>query len=218
MADSPFLRKEIPQTQSRLKWQATIHAGPDTSEILGLGKNSNTSQVLSQLVTGSSTQLIGAIENLEIVQTRTLVERYGFGPNPHQPFQVVPTSLSAALKLSKVVLFGQSTADKVFNFYPNNLLFQQLPFVIQADLPGLSGGTSITHFFLGCWFIDSHVQFGVNSGSDQRLINTCNVKVTRQITLDGTGASIDGNIGTDVVGGILSFGDNQNTLDDFDLT
>ena len=222
---TPFLRQELPQTGTRLKWQATISAGPDISEILGINQNSTFGELgaayTSRLISGlGKLQTIAAVEHLEFLQTRTFVERYGFGPNPHEPFQIVPTSYSSSLKLDKVLLFNVGVAEQVFNFSPNNLLFQQLPFVIQVALPPGTNGRTITHYFIGCWFVDSHLSFSTTD-ADQRLVQSMNVKVTKTLTLDGTSASIDSVAGfaSDVVGGVItSSASSQLLLDNFNLT
>ena len=217
---TPVLRNELPQTLTRLKWQAKIKAGLDTSEILGLGKNSSTSRALAQAMAGSLED-VGAIENLDFTQNRTLVERYGFSSASHVPFQTVPVAVApVTLKLSRVVLFNKTAKiDQVFNFTPNNILFQQIPFLIHLSLPGQNGGQNIDHYFLGCWFVDSHMNFSMASNADQRVIMDANIKVTSLLTLDGSLASLDGvNILQDTVGGVLTAHDNQAVLDDFNLT
>lgn len=218
-------RNELPNTLTRLKWQARIRVGIDTSGVLGLTPDVQEGAVnFSQLLT-SNLKDVGAVDSLEPIQTRTMTERFGFGPNPHQAFEVVPTSLSVVLKLNKIVLFNLPDAEKIFNFYPSNLLFQQLPFILQVDAPSLPGpaGTpaspQITHFFLGCWFADTSVRFSSSEKEDQRLIQTATVKCARMITQDGSNASAtEASALSATVGGVLALGNNQAILDDLELT
>lgn len=222
---NPVKREEITRTLTRQKWQAKIRAGIDPSQVLGLTPDViDGATAFSQVVTNNLKD-IGAIETLDIVQTRTMVERLGFGPNPTQPFEVVPTSLTVALKATKAVLFNLSEAEAVFNFFPNNLLHQQLPFIIQVDLPGLpaEGSTPasppVTHFFLGCWFINSNLRFSVTERDDQKLIQTCDIKCARMVTQDSSNASSTAaGVAKTTIGGVLAYGNNQALLDDFGLT
>jgi hypothetical protein len=225
VATTPFKRFELPSTATRLKWQARIRVGIDTSQVLGLTTDVadgvvNTSQLLT-----SNLKDVGAVESLEVIQTRNLVERFGFGPNTQQAFEVVPTAISVVLKLSKAVLFNLPEAESVFNFYPANLLFQQLPFIIQLDtpsLPGVNGAPAsphITHFFLGCWFSDSSVRYSTTEKDDQRLIQSATVRCARVVTQDGSNASSTAATAlAATVGGVLALGNAQAGLDDFQLT
>ena len=221
----PFNRTELPKTQSRLKWQAKIRVGLDLEYILGLTPDVADGVVnFSQVVTNNLKD-IGSIESLEITQSRALVERYGFGANTSQPFEVAPTQLKVVLKLSKVILHNLSEAENIFNFYPANLLFQQLPFVIQVTQPQIMGGNgvptspAITHFFLGCWFAESTVRLSVTDKEDQRLIQSATVLCSHMLTHDGTNASLTGvNALQATFGGLLAIGGAQAILDDMELT
>ena len=222
---NPVKREEITRTLTRQKWQAKIRASIDPSQVLGLTPEViGNATAFSQVVTNNLKD-IGAIETLEVLQTRTLVERLGFGPNPTQAFEIVPTSLSVGLKASKSVLYNLSEAESVFNFYPSNLLFQQMPFIIQVDLPSLPARDSapasppVTHFFLGCWFINSNLRFSVTDREDQKLIQSCDIKCARMVTQDSSNASSTAaGIAKATIGGVLAYGDNQALLDDFGLT
>ena len=71
----PFLRNEIPATNTRLKWQAKIRVGLDLSQILGLTPDVADGVVnFSQLV-ANNLKDVGAIESCEIVQTRNNIWR-----------------------------------------------------------------------------------------------------------------------------------------------
>ena len=228
MAQQPLIRSEITKTAARTKWAIKLKVGPDLTDILGF--NQSLTEVLiagaqaaqsSNLIIGQL-QDIGSVESIEIVQNRSLLERYAFGPNPGQPFQIAPQQVTVSLRLSKVILKKPSLAESVFNFFPNNLLFQQVPFVIYLRDIGSGNpadNTFIEHYFFGCWFADSTVTYDVTSKSDQILINNANVKVTRMLTLDPTNA---GNpaavIAKNAIQGILAVGDAQNLLDDLELT
>jgi len=162
---------------------------------------------------------------LEIVQTRNMIERFGFGPNPLQPFEVVPIGVSVTLKLTKAVLFNLQDAEQTFNFYPNNILYQQLPFIIQVDAPGKPAqdgspaSPHLTHYFLGCWFTNTSVRYSMTDKDDQRLIQTADVKCSRMITQDSSSASSTAaNATAALFGGVLAFGNNQAILDDLELT
>jgi hypothetical protein len=221
----PFLRNEIPSTNNRLKWQAKIRVGIDVNGVLGLTPEVQDGVVnFSQLVTNNLKD-IGSVESLEVVQTRTMIERHGFGPNPLQAFEVVPTVIGVVLKMNKAVLFNLPEAESVFNFYPSNLLFQQLPFILQVDAPGkvnpdgTPASPHLTHYFLGCWFTNTSVRYSTTEKEDQRLIQTADVRCARMITQDGSAASsLVANAAASVVGGVLAYGNKQATLDNVGLT
>ena len=222
---TPFLRNEIPSTANRLKWQAKIRVGIDTSGVLGLSPEVTDGVVnFSQLLTNNLKD-VGSVESLEVIQTRQMTERFGFGPNTAQPFEVVPTNIMVTLKLSKAVLFNLPDAEKIFNFYPNNLLFQQLPFILQVDAPGKNNpdGTPasphLTHYFLGCWFTTSSVRYSTTEKDDQRLIQSADVKCSRIVTQDESLAASPAASATSfLVGGVLAYGENQAFLDNLELT
>jgi hypothetical protein len=223
---TPFKRTEFPNTLTRLKWQAKIRVGIDTSGVLGLSPDLVQDGVVatSQLLTNNLKD-VGAVESLEVLQTRTMLDRFGFGPNPLQSFEIVPTGITVVLKLSKAVLFNLPEAEALFNFYPSNLLYQQLPFILQVDSPSLQGpaGTPasprLTHFFLGCWFTDTSVRYSTTERDDQRLIQSASVKCARIVTQDGSNASsFTASALSSTVGGVLALGNNQAILDDLELT
>ncbi len=222
---TPFLRTEIPATLIRQKWQAKIRVGLDVSDILGLTQDVKDGVVnFSQLLTNNLKDA-GSIESLEIVQTRNVQERFAFNSNPMQAFEVVPMGISVVLKLSKAVLYNLPEVESVFNFYPSNLLFQQLPFIIQVDSPSqpARGATPasprLTHLFLGCWFADTSVRYTMTEKDDQRLIQSANVKCARIYTQDGSNASSTvANALSATIGGVLALGENQAALDDLELT
>ena len=216
---TPFKSGEIPKTLARLKWAIKIMAGPDPSEILGLGQ---TSFELAASYTSLFEQLVevGTVESLEIVQNKTLKERFAFGPNPLQPFQVVPQSLSVTLRMTKVMLKALPRAEQLFNFFPSNLVFQQLPFIIHLQDRGDSsdsGKSSVHHFLSGCWFQDSTIKYDVVAREDTRLIQAVTVKCARMFTLDDSiqGSRAQG-VST-VIGGVVSASGAQEVIDDLGL-
>lgn len=223
--DQPFLRNEIPSTLNRLKWQAKIRVGIDVTGVLGLTPEVTDGVVnFSQLVTNNLKD-VGSVESLEVVQTRTIIGRRGFGPNPLQDFEEVPIGIDVVLKLSKAVLFNLQDAEQIFNFAPNNLLYQQLPFILQVDAPGKNNpdGTPasphLTHYFLGCWFTNTSVRYSATEKEDQRLIQAADVKCARMITQDGSlASSTAANATAALFGGVLAYGDNQAAIDNLELT
>lgn len=221
----PFKRNEIPSTVNRLKWQAKIRVGIDPSGILGLTPDVQDGVVNFTQAVANNLVDVGSVESLEVLQIRTMVGRRAFGPNPLQDFEEVPVGIDVVLKLSKAVLFNMSEAESVFNFYPNNLLYQQLPFILQVDLPGRDGlngspaSPHITHYFLGCWFTNTSVRYSSTEKDDQRLIQAADVKCARMITQDSSSASSTAaNAASALIGGVLAYGDNQAILDDLELT
>lgn len=220
---TPFLRDEVPVTLSRLKWAAKIKTGPDLTDILGFTQSATdlTVAAASQLLAQNLVD-VGAVEELEVLQSKALMERYAFGPNPQQPFQIVPLQTTVTLRLSKVVLKSLPQAEKLFSFYPSNLLNQQMPFVIYLNdvgNPADGGATACEHYFFGCWFADSAVKYGTIEPGDSRLIQRATVKVTRMLTLDQSAAGSPTAVALqNVFGGILAQGENQNLLDDLELT
>ncbi len=224
----PLLRTELPQTLSRLKWAAKIRVSPDLSDILGFpqsltaavaatGAAINRSQ-FSSLVQNNS-QLVGAIESLEIVQTKGLVERFGFNENSQEAFQVAPVQFSKTLTMSKALIRSLGVAEKAFNFFPSNLAFQQTPFIIHVNEPGQDGANGVEHFFFNCWFADSVVKYDVTDVANVKLIQTCRIKCGRMLTLDDSDAGSPGSLLLQsVFGGILAVDSVQNVIDDLDLT
>lgn len=220
----PFKRSELPSTLTRLQWQAKIRVGIDTAAVLGLTQAAtDLAANASQLLTANM-KTVGAVESLEPVQSRGQVERFGFGPNPYQPFEIAPMGVSVVLKMTKAVFFNLPDAERIFNFYPSNLLYQQLPFILQVDAPAQnnqSGGPAsppLTHLFLGCWFAETSVRYSVTEKDNQRMIQSATVRCASMVTFDGSLAS---GITTDVLsqtfGGVLASGNNQAILDDFQL-
>ena len=224
---APFNRQELPSTLTRLKWQAKIRVGLDLTQVLGLTQadvsavtsNTNTSQLLT-----ANMKTVGAIESLEPVQSRQLLDRFAFGPNPYQPIDVLPFGINVVLRMSKAVLFNLQDAEQIFNFYPSNLLLQQLPFVIQVDAPqqtNQSGGPAsppLTHLFLGCWFAETSVRYSVTEKDDQRMLQAATVRCAQMITFDGSLAAGNASgVLAQTFAGIAAYGNNQAILDDFPL-
>ena len=201
---SPFIRKEFPKTLSRQRWSISLKVGLDVSDILGLG-SVETAAGLTSLIQ-NNLQNFGSVESFEIDQGKDLYERFALGPDSAQPFQVTPMQIKTALKLSRVLLKNMENAQQVFNFYPNNLIHQQLPFVIEAIDPGdgVNLKTQVIHYFFGCWFTDSNIKYEVTSREDQRLIHTVSVKVGRTLTLDNSiGGNAVVNAAQNILGGVL---------------
>ncbi len=192
---TPTLHEEFQKTFSREKWAIKIKAGPDVSDIIGLNPDlaggvaatAAAGAGFSNLVANSLLD-VGTIEKIGIKQIRSLKERYALGPNPHQPFQIVPQNVTTTISLSRVVLKRFPEVERTFNFLPQNLIFQQLPFLIELTDRGDDGdgdlSTAIQHFFTGCWFVDSNVEYSMADKGDQRVIQNVNIKVTRMLTFD----------------------------------
>lgn len=228
---TPFKREELPQTLSRIKWSAKIRVSPDLSDVLGFpqsltaavaatGSAINRTQ-FSSLVDNNS-QLVGAIESLELVQNRSLIERFSFNENSQEAFQVVPVQFTKTLRMSKALLRNLGVAEQSFNFYPNNLAFQQTPFIIHIHEPGLAaqnGSGDIDHFFFNCWFADSVVKYDATDRDDVKLIQATTIKCGRMLTLDDSSAGSPGSLLLQsVFGGITAIDDVQNVIDDLSLT
>jgi hypothetical protein len=186
----PDLRQDtaIPKTLARLRWAVKLKVGLDVSDIAGLSPSTvDAAASLTQLVTNNLKD-VGSVEEIELTQNRTIEERYAFNSNPLEPFQTVPMRLGRALKLSGVKLKAMSEAESVFNWFPNNLVFQQMPFVLQIIDAGDTDkqNTLVQHYIFNCWFADSSVKWSTTDTRDQRLIQTVNVKCGRILTLDGS--------------------------------
>lgn len=218
----PIFREEVPLTLSRLRWAIKLRVGLDTEDILGLAQSASdlTLSAFSELVT-QNLQDVGSVEQLEVIQNKSLVERRVFGANPVQAFQIVPQSLSVTLRASKVALKIFQKPEKDLNFYPTNLVHQQMPFLIQATDIGnpRDGGASLTeHFFFGCWFADTRMKWDVVDKADQRLIQDATIKCARMFTLDQSNAGDPATIALqNVFGGIIASGENQDLIDDLEL-
>ncbi len=211
---------ELPVTQARLRGQIRIKAGPDTTDVLGLDSGladlaaMSASSVASNLV-AAQLQDIGSIESLDIVQVRDTRTRYAFGPNPQQAFQVVPLSHKITLTASKVLLKNLTTAEKVFNFAPSNLVFQQVPFTIVITDIGddKNTDTQVVHYIFGCWFQNSTVKYDVTNRDDQRLINNVTITCGRVLTFDNSYAGSKGVTALrNVFSGIQAVEDVQNLV------
>jgi hypothetical protein len=199
---SPFTRKEFPKTLSRQRWSLTLKVGLDINEILGLGASATSSVAgLSQII-DNNLQTFGSVDSLEIIQSKTVHERLALGPNSAQPFQVTPLNTLTQVKLNRIQLKQMENAQQVFSFFPNNLLHQQIPFIMEAIDPGdgVNPDTRVTHYFFSCWFTDSNVKYEVTSKEDQRLIHSATVHVGRTLTLD---SSLQGNPVVSAAGDLL---------------
>ncbi len=225
---TPIKREELPQTLTRLKWAAKIMVSPDTTDIFGfpqaltaavaLSGSPQTQSQLSKLI-ASSLQLVGAIESLENVQTRNIVERQGFNSNPQEPFQLVPTQFSKLLKMTKAVLYSASVAERVFNFYPGNLAHQQVPFIIQITEPSsVPSSGFVNHYFFNCWFSDTMQRYDVTDQANVKLMRSATIKCGRMITLDDSaqGTATAELAGT--FGGIFIQNGPQELIDNLNLT
>lgn len=216
------------QTLSRLKWTAQIRVSPDTSDILGFPQALNAAVALSgsspspskfSALIASTSQLCGSIESIELTQNRGLIERFGFNDNSPEAFQVVPTQFTKTLRMTKTLVHALGIAEKVFSFAPNNLAFQQNPFIIHLREPGVSGGSGIDYFFFNCWFSDSLVKYDVTEKDNVKLMQNTNIKFGRMLVLDDTDAGGAGSLLLQgIFGGILAIDDVQNLIDNMDLT
>ena len=189
---NPISRDEKPQTTGRLKRLSRVLVGPDLTDQIGASNvATNAAFVLSQLATETLTE-VGSIENMELVQQRVSKEFYGFNEDPTQPFKIAALGTKATLKIRNIMLNTLSPGEAYFNFLPNNLVHQQIPFIIQhvgvANKPvsGKVGSEdNITTFYFNCYFTDLNVVYD-SMASGQKLIKTANIRAGRSITLDGT--------------------------------
>lgn len=210
---------EQPQVQARLRGAIRIKAGPDITDVLGLDSGIANASVASSLIVGQL-QDIGSIESLDLVQNRDLRPRYAFGPNPQQPFQVIPFGQKLTLTASRVVLKNLSVAERVFNFAPSNLIFQQVPFTIMVRDIGdpKKPETEVVHYIFGCWFGQSTVKYDVLSKDDQRLINNVTITCGRILTFDNSIAGSQATTATrDIFSGVMAIDSVQNLIEDFPL-
>ena len=218
----PIFREEVPLTLSRLRWAIKLKVGLDVEDILGLAQSTSdlTFAAFTDLVT-QNLQDVGDVEQLEVIQSKSLVERRVFGPNPVQASQIVPQSLSVTLRASKVALKIFQKPEKALNFYPTNLIHQQMPFLIQAtDIgnPRDNGESTTEHFFFGCWFADSRMKWDIVDKADQRLIHEATIKCARMFTLDQSNAGDPATIAlSNVFGGDIATGVTQDLVDDLEL-
>lgn len=213
----PFKRTEQPLVATRLRGAIKIKVGPDLTDILGLDPTAVDAAVASKAVDAALTE-VGTIESLDFVQSREVRARYAFGPTPQQAFQVVPLNQKITLRASRVVLKSLQKAEAVFNFLPSNLIFQQIPFVIQIDDIGdpANPETRVTHILYGCWFTSSTVKYDVMDKNDQRLIQSVDITAARVFTLDGSNAgSTTAQIAKASFSGIQSVESAQPILEDY---
>jgi hypothetical protein len=219
MAD---LRRDrgVPKTQARLRWNATLNVGLDLEDILGLSTGvTNTLASVTSLIQ-KNLKPFGSVESVDFSQAKQIYERFALGPDSAQPFQTIPLNTTNTLKLSRVLLKNMQDAERVFNFFPNNLLHQQLPFVIQlVDTgDGETPETQITHYFFGCWFADSGIRYETLSKDDQKLIQGVTIRPGRVLTLDN---SVAGNpivnLAQNIVSGVLVTPGVENLIDSLPL-
>ncbi len=187
---------EIPKSLARLRWAATIRAGIDPEEFIpdalreasGVALSANALGGLNSLLTGLLP--VGTVETATLTQVHKNKKRYRLGPNSIVPFQTVPQQVDYALRLGRVTMKRLPQVEAVFNFLPSNLVFQQLPFVIELrDVGDQTADTLIRHFLMGCWFADSVVKWDVTSARENaKSIQEAVVDVTNVITFDNSNA------------------------------
>jgi len=186
--------REIPKTEARQRWAVELYAGLDLESTLGLPNQATDLAVLGTNgqafpTLGGSSGLgkllpVGTAESWDVGQSRNVTQRTGFNANPLQPFQTVPHGSVFTLKLSRVVLKKLPEVEASFQFFPSNLLLQQLPFVVEiTDIGDGDPSTFIRHVIFGCWFTDSMVKYDLNR-DDTKLIQTASITPGRVITFD----------------------------------
>jgi hypothetical protein len=186
---------EIPYTEARLKWAVNIRAGIDLESTLGL--TNQATNMLQLAAAGLATptvgvlgtlgglQEVGTAEDIDLGNNRDVTQRIGFNSDPTQPFQVAPHGAIFTLQLSRIVLKVLPPVEASFNFFPSNLLFQQLPFVIELqDIADANPANFVTHYIYGCWFAGRKVRYSVSTKDDTRLIETATVIPGRVVTVD----------------------------------
>ena len=187
--------REIPKVQARHRWAFNIKAGVDIESTLGLPNQVTNLAVLTSngqaLPTiGGSSGLgklmdVGTIEQVDVGQSREVTQRFGFNADPTQPFQVAPHGSLFTLKLTRIALKVLPEVEASFEFFPSNLLMQQLPFVIEMiDSADGNPDNFIRHYAFGCWFVGKSARYDVNSREDTRLIEVADVKPGRVLTFD----------------------------------
>ncbi len=184
-----------PSTLAALKWAATIRAGIDPEEFIPDALREAEGAAISASMWAGGTDLFGmmkpvaSVEEAILMQVRKNKKRIRLGNLT--AFQTVPQYIDYTLRLRRVVLRNLPEVEGFLNFLPNNLLFQQLPFIVQLQGMGNSrdSNSKVIHFCLGCWFGESSVKWDVVSRDDSKLIQDCSVDVTSVLTFD---ASIQG--------------------------
>lgn len=211
----PIKQLGQPQTLSRRKCEINILAGPDATDILGLDPSLADVAAATGNVSAlafNSLSIMGTIGTLDITQSRGTKIRYGFNYNPYEAYQTLPGAHKITLHAERVMLKKYDFAEKTFNFAPPNLMFQQMPFLIQVYDYGTTPGedNSITHIFYGCWFTKDVVKYSVDSSSkeDQRLISDVDITATRMFTLTSTDAGNKGSkLAQAAFGGVVASSD-----------
>lgn len=225
---------EIPKVEARHRWAFNIRAGLDLESTLGIPNQAtelaaigNAGGVGGALASGLSgvggLVEVGSVESLDLGGKREVTQRIGFNSNPLQPFQTAPHGASLTLKLTRIALKKLPEVEAAFQFFPSNLLLQQLPFVIElVDSGDGDPSTFIRHLIYGCWFSETAVRYDVVSKDDTRLIQSATVIPGRVLTFDPSFAGSPTIQGASAIGGILfqALQSNEaarNLLEDFEL-
>jgi hypothetical protein len=182
---------EIPKTAARLKWAATIRVGLDLEDLLGVSSNTASGILAGASAIGGLDSItkkmveVGSIETLDIKQNRQIRKRFALGRNSLSAFQTTPQAVNYDISITKAILKKFPEAEIAFNFAPQNLVFQQFPFILELrDAGAGTAETEIKHFITGCWFVDSNVRYDVTAKDDCKLIQSAKIECANMITFD----------------------------------
>jgi hypothetical protein len=198
------------QSLSRRAENVSIYCGPDVTDLLGAGTSglSAAAQTLLQNILTQNLTPVAQSDSLVADFSRTNTQRFAFGPNSMQPFQVVPgVQKCNGLQLSHFVYNRRDEPDRLFAFRGRLPLEQIYPWVIQCQEvgPPLANGepdqaSQAQFLFFGCWIAASKWTWS-NTVNDQRLIQS--LSLTAGTCVDYYG---DGNDALDGVLGALGTG------------
>lgn len=211
---------EFPKTEARQRWAATLKAGLDLEELLGLPSAGSDIVLSGAAAVGAVAAIesklydVGTVESVDFKQTRSIKERFAFGPDPLVSFQTVPQQVTYSLSLSRIVLRRLPQVEAFLNFLPSNLILQQAPFIIELrDAGDGTPESEIRHIIFGCWFADSSVRYDVSTKDDTRLIQTASVKTGRVLTFDpSAGGSPVATVGSNLVSALIASSEGAQTL------
>jgi len=211
------LQVKLPQTRVRLSGSIRIFALPDvenSSNLIGQ-KPTLFAQLAQGIILASEIQNnstgpygIGEVRQFSKSHKRENIRRYSLGRNAFTPFQIVPGKIETTVIIEKAILYSekQNTLNKVFMFFPENLLFQQFPFIIMEwkNNPTNDLRQQSVIFYLDCWFSTSPVQYNIDE-ADQWVINNYALDVGSMLVFDFTSSGIQNIAGT-VLGEVAKIG------------
>ena len=168
---NPFLREEIPFTQSRLKSLIKIYA-----TFGGYVPDPDTPQALPDL---SGLELIGAVTKVEVKTPRGMTERRELNYDTlGKILEMVPGLVSFDCNFSYVMLYKSSFMEAC-GFAGHRLEYQTRPILFQLELPSPTPDTIPPRNIIlqDCWLKDNPMAFDVSSNDDLRIIQDIGVGV-----------------------------------------